>query len=179
MLMIVGAPGAGKSVQAELIEQEANVQWLSTGVLLREKASADQKERMEQGELLDDAEVEDILHGAIQEVSNGTRILIDGFPRRDSQVQWFRGYTKAANRDLVAIVHIIVPEQVVVSRLVERGRTDDKEDIVHTRYKQYEDEILPMLDHMEERGTRIINVDGNRSVEDIHADIMSALKGVI
>ena len=71
-----------------LIEEEANVKWLSTGVLLREKASAEQQDRMEKGDLLEDAEVEDILHEAISEVSNGTRILIDGFPRRDSQIQW-------------------------------------------------------------------------------------------
>ena len=179
MILITGPAGSGKSVQAELIEKEANVKWLSTGVLLREKASEEQKERMEQGELLDDAEVEDILHNAISDVSNGSRILIDGFPRRESQIQWFRGYIKAARRDLEAIIHIIVPVDVVVRRLVERGRTDDKEDIVRHRYKLYEQEILPMLEEMEERGTRIINVDGNREVEEIHQDIMQALKGII
>ncbi len=179
MILIVGAPGSGKSVQAQMIEEEANVKWLSTGVLLREKADAEQKKRMEQGELLDDAEVEDILHNAVSEVSNGTRILIDGFPRRDSQVQWFRGYIKAARRDLEAIVHVVVPENVVVDRLANRGRTDDNEEIVRARYHMYEQEILPMLDHMAERGTRIINVDGNRPVEEVHADIMKALKGTI
>lgn len=179
MILIVGAPGSGKSAQAELIEEEANVKWLSTGVLLREKASEDQKERMEQGELLDDAEVEDILHEAVSEVSNGTRILIDGFPRRESQVQWFRGYIKAARRDLEAIVHVIVPEDVVVERLSSRGRADDNEETVRARYKLYETEILPMLDHMAQRGTRIINVDGNRPVDEIHEEIMSALKGTI
>ena len=179
MILITGAAGSGKSAQAKLIEDEANVKWLSTGVLLREKATKEQKVRMEQGELLDDGEVEDILHNAISEVSNGTRILIDGFPRRDSQIQWFRGYIKAARRDLEAIVHIIVPEDLVVNRLIERGRPDDREDIVRARYKLYENEILPMLDEMEARGTRIINVDGNRNVDEIHQDIMSALKGII
>ncbi len=179
MILIVGAPGSGKSVQAERIQDEANVKWLSTGMLLREKADDTQKTRMEKGELLEDGEVEDILHAAIQEVSNGTRILIDGFPRRDSQVQWFRGYTKAARRDLEAIIHIVVPEEVVVDRLVDRGRADDKEDIVRSRYGLYEKEILPMLEHMAGRGTRIINVDGNRPEDEVHTDIMAALKGTI
>ena len=179
MILITGPAGSGKSVQAELIENEANVRWLSTGVLLREKASDEQKERMEQGELLEDGEVEDILHSAIQEVSNGTRILIDGFPRRESQIQWFRGYIKAARRDLEAIIHVVVPEEIVVQRLAARGRADDGEETVRSRYKQYEAEILPMIDHMETNGTRIINVDGNRDVEEIHSDIMAALKGII
>ena len=179
MILITGPAGSGKSVQAELIQKEANVAWLSIGVLLREKANPAQKERMEQGVLLDDVEVEDILHEAISEVSNGTRMLIDGFPRRDSQVQWFRGYTKAARRDLEAIIHITVPVDVVVERLAERGRADDKEETVRARYKLYEDEILPMLDQMADRGTRIIEVDGNRGENEVHEYIMTALKGII
>ena len=179
--MIVGPPGAGKSVQAQMIEDEANVTWLSTGVLLREHLASMEQDRaaMEKGELVDDAMVEDVLHKAIEEVSNGTRILIDGFPRNDTQVHWFRGYTKAARRDLEAIVHIKVPIEEAVTRLVERGRADDKEAVIRTRYKQYESEILPMLDHMAERGTRIIDINGVAEVDDIHAQIMKALKGVI
>lgn len=179
MILIVGPPGSGKSYQAERIQKEANVKWLSTGVLLREKASPEQQDRMEHGELLEDAEVEDILHTAVSEVSNGTRILIDGFPRRESQVQWFRGYAKAARRDLEAIIHIEVPEEVVVQRLVDRGRIDDKESIVRNRYQDYQREIVPMVEHMESRGTRVIRVDGNRDKDVIHDEIMTALKGTI
>lgn len=179
MLLIVGAPGSGKSVQAEMIEKEANVKWLSTGVLLRDKASPEQKRRLEQGDLLDDAEVEDILADAISEVSNGTRILIDGFPRRESQVHWFRGYAKAANRDLEAIIHIKVPIEVVVERLLNRGRADDKEAVVRKRYQMYEEEILPLVRHMQDRGTRVIEIDGDRSADEIHKDIMTQLKGKI
>lgn len=179
MILLVGAPGSGKSVQAELIQKEANVKWLSMGGLLRDNTTEDQKERMEQGELLDDTEVEDILADAINDVSNGTRILIDGFPRRDSQVHWFRGFTKAARRNLEAIVHIIVPEEEVVARLTQRGRLDDKEEIIRKRYQQYEEEILPMLEHMEQRGTRIIEVQGNKSIEELHQEIMASLKGTI
>lgn len=179
MIMIVGAPGAGKSVQAQLIEDEANVKWLSTGQLLRDHQGEKEKEEMEQGVLVDDAAVEDVLANAIEGVSNGTRILIDGFPRNDSQVHWFRGYTKAARRDLEAIIHIKVPIDEVVERLLERGRADDKEDVIRSRYKMYEEEILPMVDHLSGRGTRVIEIDGNQDVEQIHQEIMSALKGTI
>ena len=127
---MVGAPGSGKSAQAKLVEDESNVKWLSMGELLRHNTSDEQRERMERGDLLDDGEVEDILADAIHEVSNGTRILIDGFPRRDSQVHWFRGFTRAARRNLEAIVHIEVSEDEVVRRLTERGRQDDDQDIV-------------------------------------------------
>lgn len=181
MLLIVGPPGAGKSVQAQMIEDEANVRWLSTGVLLRDHLAAHKAERdaMEQGHLVSDDVVEDVLHKAIDEVSNGTRILIDGFPRSDSQVHWFRGYTKAARRDLEAIIHIRLPLEEAIKRLTARGRKDDDEKVIRLRYKQYEQQILPMLDHMAERGTRIIEINGVAEVEDIHKQIMKALKGVI
>ena len=48
-----------------------------------------------------------------------------------------------------------------------------------TRFNQYREEILPMIDHMQSRGTRIIKVNGERPIEDVHAEIMSELKGVI
>lgn len=179
MILIVGAPGSGKSVQAKLIQEESNVEWLSMGDLLRQNTSDEQKERMERGDLLDDLEVEDILDEAIQNVSNGTRILIDGFPRRESQVHWFRGYTKAARRNLEAIILIAVPEDEVVERLAERGRSDDKEEIVRKRYRLYEEEILPVLDHMVGRGTKIYKVDGSQAVEAIHEQLMTDLKGII
>ena len=179
MILIAGPAGSGKSLQAELIQNEANVKWLSTGVLLREKANDEQKERMEHGELLADDEVEDILHTAISEVSNGTRILIDGFPRRDTQVQWFRGYIKAARRDLETILHIQVPVDEVVERLVKRGRTDDKEEVVRSRYEQYERDILPMIENMRARGVRVLDIDGSRTPEVIHDEIMKGLKGII
>lgn len=179
MILIVGPPGSGKSVQAQLIQDESNVEWLSMGELLRNNTSEDQKERMERGELLDDVEVEDILHRAIYEVSNGTRILIDGFPRRESQVHWFRGYTKAARRNLEAIIHLQVPVDEVVKRLVSRGRTDDKEDIVRKRYALYQEEIVPVIEHMMGSKTKLIEVDGMNDIDTIHAFLMSELKGII
>ncbi len=181
MLLIVGPPGAGKSVQAQMIEDEANVVWLSTGVLLRKHLDglSEQREAMEQGHLVDDALVEDVLARAIEDVSNGTRILIDGFPRNESQVHWFRGYTKAARRNLEAIVHIQVPLEEVVNRLKQRGRNDDDEQVIRDRYAQYEKEILPMIDHMAERGTRIFAINGTGEPAAIHQEIMTALKGII
>ena len=121
-----------------------------------------------------------LVHKSVRgDTLNGTRILIDGFPRRDSQVQWFRGYIKAARRDLEAIIHIEVSVDEVVNRLTSRGRTDDKEEIVRARYKLYEDELLPMLEHMQTRGTRIITIDGDRPREEVHNEIMAELKGII
>lgn len=175
----MGPPGSGKSVQAKLIEEDSNVRWLSTGVLLRKNSSKEQKERMEKGELLGDIEVEDLLDKAIQEVSNGTRILIDGFPRRESQVHWFRGYTKAARRNLEAIIVISVPEDEVVKRLLSRGRTDDKEEIIRKRYSEYMEEILPVLNHMLNPGTKLIEIDGTQEVKEIHDQIKDELKGII
>ncbi len=179
MILIVGAPGAGKSVQSQLMQDEANIIWLSMGELLRHNTSKAQKERMEQGDLLNDAEVEDILADAISGVSNGTRILIDGFPRRTSQVNWFRGFIKGARRGLEAIVHIKVPLETVIERLEQRGRSDDKVEVIRKRYGMYENEILPIVDHMKERGTRVIDIDGDRDIDSVHKEIMDSLKGTI
>lgn len=179
MILLAGPPGAGKSVQARMIEEASSAVWLSAGHLLREKMTGEFAEKMNHGQLIDDTVVEDILAEAIFDVPNGTRIILDGFPRRDSQVAWFRGYLKGAHRNLQAVIHLKVSREECVRRLATRGRADDDESVVNDRYTKYEEEIIPMIEHLESKDMTIIEIDGERDIETIHKDIMDSLKGIL
>ena len=179
MILLVGPPGAGKSVQAQLLEREANVSWLSMGKVLRENLSGELKEHMDKGELVDDDVVQDFFDKAVQAVPNGTRIVIDGFPRRKSQVEWFLGYVKGARRNVEACIHLVVPEDEVQARLKERGRQDDQAEVVHDRYEIYKNELTPVLEVYREKGVPIYDINGHQSIEAVHETIMTQLKGTI
>jgi len=60
MILIMGPPGAGKSVQAKLLEKDGKVKWISTGKVLRDNVTPEIKEKMLAGEVVDDSITEDI-----------------------------------------------------------------------------------------------------------------------
>lgn len=177
MILIVGPPGAGKSVQAKLLTEELGFTWLSTGKLLRENLSNDMLDAMERGDLIDDQTVQEILVKAFEGVPDDRTLLLDGYPRRDSQVQWFLEYVKTSQRNVRCIVHIKIALEIVLERLQSRGRLDDDPEVIRHRYEQYENEILPMLDHLAAVNIPILEIDGNKSIENVHTAIMAAVQG--
>ena len=75
--------------------------------------------------------------------------------------------------ELDAVVQLVVPDDVVVGRMLSRGRSDDTEDVIRNRLKVYQDETAPLLDHY--RG-RLVQVDGVGEVEEVTARVTDALK---
>lgn len=176
MILLLGPPGAGKSLQAKLLADAGKVQWLSVGRLLRDHIDSlpeSMKEEMVHGKLLDDDVVSKILGAAIETAKREPVILIDGFPRRQSQVKWLKNYLRDSQRAITKIIHLKAPELVAVERLKKRGRLDDDEQTVKTRYSQYEDEVVGVIETFSGEGVPVHEVDGNNSVEAIHNQIMT------
>ena len=74
--------------------------------------------------------------------------------------------------DLDAIVELVVPDDVVVERLLGRGRSDDTEEVIRNRQKVYRDETAPLLDHYH---AKLVSVDAVGSVEEITERFAGAL----
>ena len=175
MILVAGPPGAGKTLQAKKLAEKYDVIWMSMGQLLRDTVDEEVKEIMNQGKLLDDDMVQSVLAEAINQVGPETIILLDGFPRRESQVEWFLGHIQQVKRELKGALHIIIDLETSIERLEARGRMDDEASIITRRYKQYQSEIVPMLHHLQHVGVKIHNIDGNQSIDDVHGQIVSAI----
>lgn len=176
MILILGPPGAGKSVQAKLLDEQGKVQWLSVGKILRdhlETLPESTREQIEAGELVDDESTNNVLRQAIEATKDEPVILIDGFPRRESQVKWLENYLDKKNITITRIIHLKLPESVSIKRLKKRGRLDDDEETVKRRYAQYEDEVLRVVEAFGVEGVPIHEVDGDDTVENIHNQIMA------
>ncbi len=92
-LILLGAPGAGKGTQAEVICQRLNIPAVSTGNLLRE-AVKNQTELgkaaqsyMEKGELVPDELVIRMLQARLEEADCAQGFILDGFPRTVPQAE--------------------------------------------------------------------------------------------
>lgn len=173
-IVIFGAPGAGKGTQSDLIVERYHLNHISTGELLR-KEIADQTELgkrikgiMDSGSLVSDDIVVEMIDKAIANDTQG--ILFDGFPRNVAQAEILDRLLEKHGRHLTCIVSLDVPREELVRRMLERakisGRSDDNEETIKNRLKEYEAKTLPVADYYESKGLHA-KVNGFGKVEDI------------
>ena len=178
-LVLVGPPGAGKGTQAVRLAERLDVPHISTGDLFRAnlqqetELGIEAKRYMDAGELVPDsvtvAMVRDRL--AADDVAKG--FILDGFPRTVSQAGSLSEILAARGEDLDAVVEMQVPEDLLVERLLARGRADDTEDVIRRRQQVYRDETEPLLDHYRDR---LVTVDAVGSIEEITDRVADALR---
>ena len=178
-LVLVGPPGAGKGTQAVRLAERLDVPHVSTGDLFRAnlqqetELGIEAKRYMDAGELVPDsvtvAMVRDRL--AADDVAKG--FSLDGFPRTVSQDGSLSEILDARGEDLDAVVEMQVPEDLLVERLLARGRADDTEDVIRRRQQVYRDETEPLLDHYRDR---LVTVDAVGSIEEITDRVADALR---
>jgi len=121
IVVLTGAPGAGKGTQADLLARREGYRKLSTGDALRKHVKAATEigllagAVMERGELVSDDLLFLILKEELSSISQAETILLDGYPRNLAQAQALD--TLAAIHPVTAAVLLDVPRDELVSRL--------------------------------------------------------------
>ena len=77
------------------------------------------------------------------------------------------------SRGIDAVIQLHVPEDVVVGRLMARGRADDSEDVIRRRQQIYTSETAPLLEYYSDILT---TVDGVGDVDEVAARVLAALR---
>lgn len=119
MLILLGAPGAGKGTQAELICQRLHIPAISTGNILREALKSGTelgrkaKTFMDAGNLVPDDVVIDMLKERIAEPDCKDGFILDGFPRTIPQAEALDAMGVAIDR----VIDIEVPDEKIVTRM--------------------------------------------------------------
>lgn len=154
-LILAGPPGSGKGTQAAFVQEKWGGTHLSTGAMLREEVSQgtdlgkEAKEYMDKGELVPDDLILSMVRGRIE---NEESFILDGFPRSVPQAEGLDEMLAELNKPLTSAVLLDVGDEVIVERLLARGRADDKEDIIRNRLKVYHQQTKPMIAHFREQG---------------------------
>ena len=177
LIEFVGDVGSGKSTQArwlaESLTEEGAGLWrhISSGQLLRERASPEEAETLKSGAMAPDDLVLPFMFNFLEQAkSRGENLILDGFPRTVLQYQSFM----AAGWQLDAVVELLVDAEESKRRQLERGRPGDTEENWQIRHNFYTTETQAMLRAMVEHGVAHIKVDGNHSMEETRAAVHRA-----
>ena len=179
-LLLIGAPGAGKGTQAERLAARFGIAHISSGDLLRQHVR-DQtalgrtvKSYVDNGDLVPDQVVMDMLRKPVVAAVRG--YVLDGFPRTVEQAEASYAAVRSLGVEVQAAIHLDVPREELVRRLLARGRgTEDAETVIEHRLQVYQEMTVPLLAYYAGREW-MSTVDGSRSADTVHEDIVRRIQ---
>ena len=174
MILLLGIAGSGKGTQGKLLAATRGYHVLSTGELLRKYGSDEQHARMHKGKILGDDEVTALVDKALNNLDAQDRTILDGYPRTLTQADWLLAPDKRSRFSLQYVLHLKASRGAVKARLHERARVDDHDAAIEARFNEYEQVTLPILAHYQEAGIKIIEIDAEQPIEDVHQEILAA-----
>lgn len=175
MILLMGIAGSGKGTQGKMLADTKGFHLISMGEVLRMYVTGKQRERMLAGELLDDGEIIKIVDQVLTMLPNGAEVLLDGFPRTIPQAEWLMEQVKTDRFPLKIAFHLVASREAVKQRLMKRARVDDKEQAIEARFDEYERSTTPLLSWLSEHGIKVINVNAERSVQEVNVDLVNYL----
>lgn len=175
MIIFSGVAGSGKSKQGRLLADELGLPWLSTGEFLRMLISGQKRRDMVSGKLLEDSEIIALVRKIFAVVDTNQEFVLDGFPRTVAQADWLLSQVKHGQLTVTGVVHLTASREGVRKRLLSRGRPDDNEQAIEARFNEYENAVVPILDHFKTAGIPVYDIDGEQSVQKVHQTILKAL----
>jgi adenylate kinase len=173
-LLFLGAPGAGKGTQADLISRTNSYLHLSTGELLRKEIEMNTilgievKDIINRGELVSDELVLKIVKQNLVKDNKGW--ILDGFPRNLSQANSLNEVLIEINQPLEVVFYLDIPEEVLIKRLLLRGRKDDSEETIRTRVKIYKETTEPLIKYFKDL-LLLEYIDADRDLKTISSEI--------
>ncbi|TDL25066.1 UMP-CMP kinase [Rickenella mellea] len=195
VVFVLGGPGAGKGTQCALLVKNFGFSHLSAGDLLR---AEQHREGSEYGQLIQTCikegtivpmEVtvkllENAMRAVLQEnrsdpgwTDGKGRFLIDGFPRKMDQALKFEEEVCVST----LVIYFSTTEEVMLKRLLERGKTsgreDDNEESIKKRFHTYKEQTMPVIEHYSKIG-KVAEIDSSRSIEEVDRDATVTLQMV-
>ena len=176
-IVLFGKPGAGKGTQADFLKHKYNLVHLSTGDIFRFNMKNDTelgklaKSYIDNGDLVPDEVTINMLQDEVEKNPQAKGFLFDGFPRTIAQAEALDKFLAGKNQEITATVALEANDEILVQRLLERGKTsgrpdDQDEEKIRNRYQEYNEKTAPLMDYYKAQH-KFYAVDGIGSIEEV------------
>ena len=166
-----------KETQANFLKEKYNLVHISTGDVFRYNIKNETalgmlaKSYMDKGELVPDQVTIDMLNAEVEKNADAQGFIFDGFPRTNAQADALDELMDSKDSQINAMIALEVDDEVLVKRLLERGKTsgradDADESIIRNRIKEYYSKTAILKDYYSAQD-KYFGVDGLGSIEDI------------
>lgn len=175
-LIFLGPPGSGKGTQAQILSQAQKIPHISTGDILRDavakKTHLGEKAQsyMDKGELVPDELMLELVRDRLSQGDVAAGWILDGFPRTVVQATFLDELLYEISQSCDRVIKFDVPDEVLIVRLLGRGRKDDTEEIVRHRLDVYREQTAPLIDFYRNR-SQLASIDGNQPVEAVTSEL--------
>jgi adenylate kinase len=169
-IILLGAPGCGKGTLAKQIVAEYGYITISTGDILRETKNADTelgkllRETLGKGNLVSDEIVNEIVKAKLETITQP--FILDGYPRTIPQAEFLDSLTETK-----LVVYLSVSDEVIVERILERGKTSNREDdmsveVIQKRIEQFKSETEPLKEYYSNKNI-LAHIHGEMSIDKV------------
>jgi adenylate kinase len=187
-IVLFGKPGAGKGTQAEFLKEKYNLTHLSTGDIFRFNIKNETelgqlaKTYMDKGDLVPDEVTIKMLQSEVDKNQDSAGFLFDGFPRTIAQAQALDAFLDTKNEEITATVALEADDEILVARLLERGKTsgridDQDEEKIRNRYQEYNEKTAPLMAYYSNQN-KFYQVNGIGSIADITARLSTVIESL-
>jgi adenylate kinase len=178
-IVLFGPPGAVKGTHAYLLKTKYDLIHISTGDVFRYNIKNETelgllaKSYMDNGNLVPDKVTIDMLKAEVDRNPAANGFIFDGFPRTESQAASLDIFLAQKHSEINAMVALEVPENLLVERLLNRGKTsgrsDDQDEVkIRNRFDEYESKTAILKNYYQNQH-KYFGVDGVGTIEDITA----------
>lgn len=205
VIILLGPPGSGKGTQAKRLTHDYKIPHVSTGDLFRENISLETelgkqaKGYIQQGLLVPDQLVLDMLFERVSREDCAQGYLLDGFPRTISQAEALAEFMK--QQSSLVVLSLDVEDDVIIKRAsgrmlckqcgsiynrdiappIKEGvcdhcggevyqRSDDRPEVVRERLVVYHRQTQPLIQYYKELN-RLASFNGNQPPDIVYAEL--------
>ncbi len=183
--IICGPQGSGKGTQSRLLCQAHDFVHISIGDIFRwhmahhTKLAARITRIMNEGRLVPDEIVENVVRERLQIHDFNHGFVLDGFPRTRPQAEYL-----FENWDVNRVIYLDIPDEIVTERVMERAkagfgsgftkRADDNPEALRVRLTEYYKKTKPLLELYEKKDL-LLSVDGTLPISEVYSEISRRL----
>lgn len=184
-IILFGPPGAGKGTQAEFLKEAYQLVHISTGDVFRYNIKNQTElgqlaqSYINRGQLVPDQVTINMLSAEVDKNPEAKGFIFDGFPRTQAQAEALDVLLGSKNTQVNAMVALEVDDEILVARLLNRGKTsgradDADEQVIRNRIQVYYNETAILKDFYQNQG-KYFGVDGVGSIEEITARLRTVI----